>query len=219
MSTDFQSARVALGARLRELRVEAGVNGKDFAARIGWQRSKVSRLENGKQTATAGDVAAWASAAGVPEQAADLASRLRGLESQQRSWRRQLAAGHRPVQDRYVVEYQQTATMRGYEATVIPGLFQTPGYAGHLFERNAVLMRSPRDTAAAVAACTNPGCHPHHHLPHLLTGERARSRAARSSPPRRSGAGGCAARGQGQLPVDRPHGGVRTGGQASGAWR
>ncbi|WP_329448894.1 helix-turn-helix transcriptional regulator (plasmid) [Streptomyces sp. NBC_01426] len=152
MSTDFQSARVALGARLRELRVEAGVNGKDFAARIGWQRSKVSRLENGKQTATADDVAAWASAAGVPEQAADLASRLRGLESQQRSWRRQLAAGHRPVQDRYVVEYQRTATMRGYEATVIPGLFQTPGYAGHLFERNAVLMRSPRDTDAAVAA-------------------------------------------------------------------
>lgn len=62
------------------------------------------------------------------------------------------AAGHRPVQDRYVVEYQQTATMRGYEATVIPGLFQTPGYAGHLFERNAVLMRSPRDTDGAVAA-------------------------------------------------------------------
>ncbi|MCY0952100.1 helix-turn-helix domain-containing protein [Streptomyces sp. H27-S2] len=152
MSTDFQSARVALGARLRELRAEAGENGKDFAARLGWQRSKVSRLENGKQTATADDLTAWAAAAGVPEQAADLASRLRGLESQQRSWRRQLTAGNRPVQDRYVVEYQQTATMRGYEATVIPGLFQTPDYARHLFAKNAVLMQSPRDTEAAVAA-------------------------------------------------------------------
>lgn len=152
MSTDFQSARVALGARLRELRAEAGVNGKDFAARLGWQSSKVSRLENGKQTATADDLTAWAAAAGVPDQAGDLASRLRGLESQQRSWRRQLAAGNRPVQDRYVVEYQQTATMRGYEATVIPGLFQTPDYARHLFVKNAVLMQSPRDTEAAVAA-------------------------------------------------------------------
>ncbi|MFD4135537.1 helix-turn-helix domain-containing protein [Streptomyces goshikiensis] len=152
MSTDFQSARVALGARLRELRAEAGVNGKDFAARIGWQRSKVSRLENGKQTATEADTDAWAAAAGVPEQAADLRSRLKGLESQQRSWRRQLAAGHRPVQDRYVVEYQRTATMRGYEATVIPGLFQTPGYARHLIEANTTLMQSPRDTEAAVAA-------------------------------------------------------------------
>lgn len=152
MSTDFQSARVALGARLRELRAEVGANGKDFAALLGWQRSKVSRLENGKQTASADDLTAWAAAAGAPEQAGDLASRLRGLESQQRSWRRQLAAGNRPVQDRYVVEYQQTATMRGYEATVIPGLFQTPDYARHLFAKNALLMQSPRDTEAAVAA-------------------------------------------------------------------
>ncbi|MFE6849012.1 helix-turn-helix domain-containing protein [Streptomyces sp. NPDC057686] len=152
MSTDFQSARVALGARLRELRAEAGVNGKDFAARLGWQRSKVSRLENGEQTASEADTDAWAAAAGVPEQAADLRSRLKGLESQQRSWRRQLAAGHRPVQDRYVVEYQRTATMRGYEATVIPGLFQTPDYARHLIEANTTLMQSPRDIEAAVAA-------------------------------------------------------------------
>ncbi|MFD6186350.1 helix-turn-helix domain-containing protein [Streptomyces goshikiensis] len=152
MSTDFQSARVALGARLRELRAEAGVNGKDFADLIGWQGSKVSRLENGKQTATEADMDAWAAAAGVPEQAADLRCRLKGLESQQRSWRRQLATGHRPVQDRYVVEYQRTATMRGYEATVIPGLFQTPGYARHLIEANTILMQSPRDTEAAIAA-------------------------------------------------------------------
>ncbi|MGW6974290.1 helix-turn-helix domain-containing protein [Streptomyces sp. NPDC054952] len=118
MSRDFQSARVALGARLRELRGEAGVNGKDFAARIGRQRSKVSRLESDKQTATADDVAAWASAAGVPQQAADLAGRLRGLESRQRSWRRQLAAGHRPVQDRYVVEYQRTTVRAGAQSAL-----------------------------------------------------------------------------------------------------
>ena len=152
MSTDFQSARVALGARLRELRAEAGLNVKDMAERLGWQRSKVSRLENGKQTATATDLEEWARAVGAPSQAADLESRRRGLESQQRSWRRQLAAGHRSVQDRYVVEYQRTATMRGYEATVIPGLFQTPGYARNLLVQNAELMRSPRDTEEAVAA-------------------------------------------------------------------
>lgn len=152
MSTDFQSARVALGARLRELRTEAGLNGKDTAELLGWQRSKVSRLENGKQTATAEDLTAWAQAVGAPSQALDLHSRLRGLESQQRSWRRQLSAGHRPVQDRYVVEYQATVTMRGYEATVIPGLFQTPEYARHLLLSNALLMHSPRDTDAAVQA-------------------------------------------------------------------
>ncbi|MFI6053466.1 helix-turn-helix domain-containing protein [Streptomyces violascens] len=153
MSTDFQSARVALGARLRELRTEAGLKGKDIAARLGWARSKVSRLENGKQTATAEDLDAWARAAGSPGEVDDLKSRLRGLESQQRSWRRQLAAGQRPVQDRYVVEYHRTTAIRGYEATVIPGLFQTPDYARHLMARNAELMQSvPRDIDAAVQA-------------------------------------------------------------------
>ncbi|MFE7108376.1 helix-turn-helix domain-containing protein [Streptomyces sp. NPDC057600] len=152
MSTDFQSAREALGARLNELRAEAGLNGKDFAERLGWQPSKVSRLQNGRQTATPGDLEAWAAAAGSPDVAAELQARLRGLESHQRHWRRQLAAGHGPVQDRYVVEYRRTSTVRGYEASVIPGLFQTPDYARHLLAGNAELMRSPRDTDTAVAA-------------------------------------------------------------------
>lgn len=152
MSTDFQSGREALGARLSELRAETGLNGKEFAERLGWQRSKVSRLQNGRQTATPDDLQAWADASGRPEACAELLARLRGLESQQRHWRRQLAAGHAPVQDRYVVEYRRTATMRGYEATVIPGLFQTPDYARQLLAQNADLMNSPRDTEAAVQA-------------------------------------------------------------------
>jgi transcriptional regulator with XRE-family HTH domain len=152
VSTDYQSGREALGVRLRELRTEAGLQGKDLAERLGWQRSKVSRLENGKQTASASDLEAWAQALDAPAEIPDLHSRLRGLESQQRSWRRQLATGHRAVQDRYVAEYRRTASVRGYEATVIPGLFQTPDYARHLLMQNAELMQSPRDTDEAVNA-------------------------------------------------------------------
>ncbi|MDX3091550.1 helix-turn-helix transcriptional regulator [Streptomyces sp. ME02-6978a] len=151
-ATDHQSGREALGARLRELRAEAGLQGKELADRLGWQRSKVSRLENGKQTATAADLHAWAQALGVPAESADLLSRLRGLKSRQRSWRRQLATGHRAVQDRYVAAYRRTETVRGYEATVVPGLFQTPSYARHLLLLNADLMQSPRDTDEAVTA-------------------------------------------------------------------
>ncbi|MGQ4347521.1 helix-turn-helix domain-containing protein [Streptomyces sp. SAS_275] len=151
-STDYQSGREALGGRLRELRAGAGLQGKELAERLGWQRSKVSRLELGRQTATATDLEAWALALDAPGEVADLHSRLRGLDSQQRSWRRQLARGHRAVQDRYVVEYRRTSTVRGYEATVIPGLFQTPDYARHLILLNAELMQSPRDTDEAVNA-------------------------------------------------------------------
>ncbi|CAM5257270.1 hypothetical protein SBADM41S_11335 [Streptomyces badius] len=152
MSTDFQSAREALGARLNELRTGAGLNGRDFAQLLGWQPSKVSRLQNGRQTATPEDLRAWAAACGRSDTAADLLGRLRALESRQRHWRKQLAAGHAPVQDRYVVEYRQTTVLRGYEATVIPGLFQTPDYARHLLMAHADMAQTPRDTEAAVAS-------------------------------------------------------------------
>ncbi|MBW1598252.1 helix-turn-helix transcriptional regulator [Streptomyces sp. JJ38] len=150
MSTDFQTARIALGARLRELRTETGLSGKEFANRLGWQASKVSRLENGRQTATVEDLETWARAAGSPEATPDLTTRLRSLERGHSSWRRQLAAGHRAVQDLKVIEHQRTTTTRGYEATVVPGLFQTPDYARHVLLHSASLHGTKRDTDEAV---------------------------------------------------------------------
>ncbi|MZE51874.1 helix-turn-helix domain-containing protein [Streptomyces sp. SID5770] len=144
------SGREALGARLRELRAETGLTGKEFAGRLGWQESKVSRLQSGRQKPSPEDLAEWAAAAARPDVREELLARLRGVESQPAHWRRQLAVGHAPVQDRYVVEYRRAATARGYETSVIPGLFQTADYARHLLTQNAALMRSPRDTEAAV---------------------------------------------------------------------
>lgn len=152
MSTDFQTARVALGARLRELRTDAGLNGKELASRLVWQPSKVSRLENGKQTATAADLEAWAVAAGASDAVDDLLARLRNLETQHQSWRRQLSAGHRAVQERIGAEQQVTTKWRGYETSVIPGLFQTPDYARHVFLHGSSVHRSPQDTEDAVRA-------------------------------------------------------------------
>jgi hypothetical protein len=54
------------------------------------------------------------------------------------------------VQERYIAEFRRTLTVRGYEAMVVPGLFQTPEYAHHLLLHNAELMQSPRDTDYAV---------------------------------------------------------------------
>lgn len=99
VSTDFQSGREALGTRVRELRAEAGLNGKEFAARLGWQPSKVSRLQAGKQTPTHADLEAWATAADRTDALPELKGRLNGLETTYRSWRRQAAAGHRARQE------------------------------------------------------------------------------------------------------------------------
>ncbi|GAQ69693.1 helix-turn-helix protein [Streptomyces turgidiscabies] len=152
MSTDFQQARESLGARLRELRTEAGLNGKDFAARIGWQRSKVSRLENGKQTASAADVEAWAQAAGATEAASELTGRVRGLETSHRSWKRQLAAGHRAVQESHVVQEAEAEVIHLFEAGIIPGIFQTPDYARGVLTDVSNRLGTPRDIEEGVRA-------------------------------------------------------------------
>ncbi|GAA2945861.1 MULTISPECIES: helix-turn-helix domain-containing protein [Streptomyces] len=152
MSTDFQSARIGLGARLRELRTEAGLDGKGVAAVLGWQRSKVSRLENGKQTPSVADVAAWVEAVGRPDLLIELKGRLAGLETQYRSWRRQLAGGHRARQELGVAESSVTEMIRGLEVSRIPGMFQTADYARCVFETNAEFRQIPRDIEDAVRA-------------------------------------------------------------------
>ncbi|MEW2631650.1 helix-turn-helix transcriptional regulator [Streptomyces sp. NPDC048389] len=152
MSTDFQTGREALGARLNELRAETGLNGKDFAALLGWQRSKVSRLQNGKQTPSHSDLDAWAAAAGRPDLAGELKGRLSGLETHYRSWRRQLSDGHRPRQEQGIAETTATRTIRGVEVARIPGLFQTADYARHTFEANSEFRQITKDTDDAVRA-------------------------------------------------------------------
>ncbi|MFG2970994.1 helix-turn-helix domain-containing protein [Streptomyces sp. NPDC048288] len=137
MSTDYQSGRVSLGARMRELRTEAGYDGKGIAERLGWQRSKVSRLENGKQTPSREDLEQWAEAVDRPDAAAELAGRLAGLETRYRSLRRQYANGHRARQEQGLVETERTTLLRAVEVIRIPGLLQTPEYARAVFAANA----------------------------------------------------------------------------------
>ncbi|MFI0139637.1 helix-turn-helix domain-containing protein [Streptomyces luteogriseus] len=152
MTTDFQTAREALGARLRELRTEAGLEGKDIAHKAGWPTSKVSRLQNGKQTPTRADLTAWANAVGRPDAEPELHGLLSGLDMKQRhrSWRRQLAGGHRGRQEIAVRQTESTTLIRGLEVSRIPGLFQTPEYARVIFDSNAEFRGIPPTTEAAV---------------------------------------------------------------------
>ncbi|MBC2879628.1 MULTISPECIES: helix-turn-helix domain-containing protein [Streptomyces] len=155
MSTDFQQARVALGARLRELRTsvpDGRLTGTALAQRLGWPHSKVYKLENGRQTATAKDLTAWAEATGQPSVADELHSRLRELESRHRSWRRQLSAGHRAVQEVHNAAQANSAVLRAWESSWIVGVLQTPDYARAILTRFSELHRSKRDVEEAVRA-------------------------------------------------------------------
>ncbi|MBQ0827914.1 helix-turn-helix domain-containing protein [Streptomyces tagetis] len=153
MSTDYQQAREALGTRLRELRLSAPggrLTGAELAQQHGWNKSKVSRLENGRQTPTPDDLRCWAEATGQPETYDELLARLGGFESHIRSWRRQLASGHKPVQDTHLSAHADASLFRGWETSMIFGILQTTDYARSIFTRYAELQRTPRDTEDAV---------------------------------------------------------------------
>ncbi len=89
---------------------------------------------------------------GQPDTFEELESRLKGFESHIRSWRRQLAAGHRPVQDSWNAEVSRSRTIRVWEESVVPGMLQTADYARHMFLRYADLQGTVRDTDDAVRA-------------------------------------------------------------------
>ncbi|MFW5420977.1 helix-turn-helix transcriptional regulator [Nocardiopsis sp. CNT-189] len=150
--SDFQTARHALGARLREVRTGAGLSGRALAGALGWAPSKVSKLEHGKQSATAEDLRAWATACGAPAAAEELLAQRREAETHYTSWRRQLAAGTMARQRSFGDIEQASSHIRVFEAACVPGLLQTPDYARHMLGRTVALQGTPDDVEAGVQA-------------------------------------------------------------------
>lgn len=150
--TDYQTARISLGVRLRELREEAGLSGRELASRAGWHPSKVSRLEHGGQTASMGDLRSWALLCGRQDAAGGLVAQLRSLETHYANWRRQLAAGHEARQHSYFPLDEQTRRFRIFESACVPGFLQTADYARFMFRRGVRLHGAPDDGQRAVNA-------------------------------------------------------------------
>ena len=110
----------------------------------------MSRLENGKQTASVADVHAWAGALSVPEAArGELIDDLHSLRVEYASWRQQLRNGLAPRQRVGRLLDEGATTLRAMQTALVPGLLQTPDYARAVFHLLAALHGS-RDVEAAV---------------------------------------------------------------------
>ena len=149
-TTGVDEARNALGKRLRELRVAAKLSGKELAESLSWVGSKVSKIENGKQTPTDDDIKDWATATNSEDQTASLLAALHNLELQHAEWQRVLKAGMKSHQLTLSQLDERTKVYRGFENTVIPGLIQTPEYARARFAQVVMVHRVPNDINEAV---------------------------------------------------------------------
>lgn len=150
--TGFQREREALGRRLRELRRDARLTGRQLADAQRWQPSKVSRIETGKQTPSDADLEAWATRCGVPEVLGDLIASLRSLEGHYVEHRREFRAGMARPQRAIGEREAECSVIRNFESVVISGLLQTPEYARYRFLPGAKYGGLSRDLDDAVAA-------------------------------------------------------------------
>lgn len=119
----------SLPERLYRLRKGAGLNQGQLASDLGWDRTKVSKIETGTQRPSGDDIRAWAAAASHPEAADELLDLLADVEAVHRTWRGQLRGGGAAVQDDYDRRVRAAKVIRAVSPLVMPGLLQTAGYA------------------------------------------------------------------------------------------
>ncbi len=140
-----------LGGQLRQLREAAHLSGKDLAARLHWQPSKVSRLENARQTATEDDVVVWAQAVGAaPETTDDLITQALALLERHDGWKQRHRSGLAAIQEDMRDLEARTKLFRAFEPAVLVGLLQTAEYARHVFRKVKRLYSAADQIDAAV---------------------------------------------------------------------
>jgi transcriptional regulator with XRE-family HTH domain len=155
-TTPVTQARQALGARLREIRTGANLTGRALADLCQWHFTKISKLEHGTQNPSEHDITVWCHACHADEQIPDLIATVRAIESMYIEWSRHMRAGLKRSQASSVPLYERTKLFRGYENTVIPGLFHTADYAEAILKFwNQFLAIPTNDVDQAVATRMN----------------------------------------------------------------
>jgi transcriptional regulator with XRE-family HTH domain len=127
-SSSAQHALELLGSRLRELRVSAGLSGRDLGRLTGWHSSKISKIEYGRQAPSVSDVHAWCLHCGAERLASELTASLHAVEGMFLEWQRLEGGGLRKSNEAEARVWERTKRFRIYSSTVIPGPLQTGPY-------------------------------------------------------------------------------------------
>ncbi|HXL87941.1 MAG TPA: helix-turn-helix transcriptional regulator [Streptosporangiaceae bacterium] len=151
-TSQAQQAREALGGRLRDIRLEAGLNARALARLAGWHNTKVSKLEHGTRPPSRDDIRTWCELCGADDQQAELLATARNIDAMYVEWRRQMRAGMKHFQGGYAPLYERTHLFRVYETTVLPGLLTTPAYSAAVLRFFIEFLELDSDLDEAVAA-------------------------------------------------------------------
>ncbi|MEV6094910.1 helix-turn-helix transcriptional regulator [Nocardia sp. NPDC051981] len=151
MTDSLDQAKEALGARLRELRLDAGISGSELARRAGWHQTKVPKIEYGRTKPTDADIRVWCAHTGAENQVPDLIATLRNIEAAWLEWRRVLGTGTKRRQQASIRLEAETEVMRVYHPFLIPGLLQTAEYAEGVLRSVIEFQQVPNDIDEGVS--------------------------------------------------------------------
>jgi transcriptional regulator with XRE-family HTH domain len=152
VSSSARAAREALAARLREIRLEAGLTARALAARAGWHEAKTSRIEHAKTLPSAADIRMWCRVCGADDQVPDLLTRLHTADSTWVEWKRMERDGLRQAQEAQLPLYERTRWLRAYSPGLVPGIAQTRAYTAAVLRAVMERRSIPDDIDDAVAA-------------------------------------------------------------------
>lgn len=154
-SDDQNQVARELGASMRQARTAAGFTQAELAERAGWpegsRKTKVSKIEGGRQLPTATDIDAWAAATGVDDRVHKQWKTLAVQAGSERSagYAKRLAGGQERVQREYTDLAEETIRFRFFETFVIPRYLQVPQYTRAVLEEYHDKFDSVDDIAAA----------------------------------------------------------------------
>jgi hypothetical protein len=151
-SSSVQRARQQLAERLRDIRLDAGLNGKALSEAAGWHPAKTTRIEGAKQAPGEDDIRTWCRVCGAEREVPDLIAASRAADSMYVEWRRLQPSGLRRTQEARGPLYERTKVFKAYCPSVIPGWLQTPAYATALLSAITAFHGNLDDTADAVGA-------------------------------------------------------------------
>ncbi len=120
----------ALGARLRELREQAGLTGAELAVTLGagWRQPKISKIENGRQLPTEAELVAWAKATRT-EAAPLIALRSKAAVEYGTHKDRIARAGGAVAHQQDLTRLAESCTfLAEFQPALVPGRLQTAAY-------------------------------------------------------------------------------------------
>jgi transcriptional regulator with XRE-family HTH domain len=147
----LEQARQALASRLRDLRLNARLSGRELAAQAGWHFTKISKIEHGTTMPSDADLELWCFHCHAESEYPDLVAMARGIERMYRELRKLFRSGTAQYQKMVLQEEADARLYRSFTVDILPGLLQTEGYATLVLSRVAEVLGLPDTSVEAVA--------------------------------------------------------------------